>query len=281
MTIYNRFSELILEKHAMYQNNIPLKAEVEHFLEELLALLFPHFGKHEKCKNLSEIQNELSTIERLLTDIVEPLVASRGLSGGQVVLDFFAKLPYVYTLLWKDAEAIFKGDPAAESLDEVISAYPGFYAIYAYRVAHIFYRAKVPVFPRLITEYAHIKTGVDIHPGAEIGPSFFIDHATGIVIGETTVIGSNVKIYQGVTLGALSVSKVLADKKRHPTIEDNVIIYSSATILGGETVIGHDSVIGGNVWLTQSVPPHSVVYNTSEIRIQSKMTTDHTLMFHI
>ena len=158
---------------------------------------------------------------------------------------------------------------AAESVDEVISAYPGFRAIAIYRIAHEFYRMGVPLFPRILTESAHQRTGIDIHPGATIGRSFFIDHGTGIVVGETTTIGDSVKIYQGVTLGALSVDKTLASSKRHPTIEDNVVIYSNATILGGTTVIGHDSVIGGNVWLTESVPPYSVVYHKSEVHVRS------------
>jgi serine O-acetyltransferase len=177
-------------------------------------------------------------------------------------------------MLWLDAEAIEEGDPAAESVEEVVSAYPGFHAIAIYRIAHEFYALEVPIFPRLLSELAHQRTGIDIHPGATIGRSFFIDHGTGIVIGETSVIGERVKIYQGVTLGALSVEKSLSASKRHPTIENGVVIYSNATILGGETVIGHDSVIGGNVWLTESVLPYSVVYNRSEIRVRNREATE-------
>ena len=177
-------------------------------------------------------------------------------------------------MLWLDAEAILKGDPAAESVDEVVSAYPGFAAIAIYRIAHEFYELSVPIFPRILSEVAHQRTGIDIHPGATIGQSFFIDHGTGIVVGETTVIGEHVKLYQGVTLGALSVDKSLSSSKRHPTIEDNVVIYSNATILGGGTIIGHDSVIGGNVWLTQSVPPFSVVFNKSEVKVRNREKTD-------
>jgi serine O-acetyltransferase len=183
---------------------------------------------------------------------------------------FFSRLPEIHQLLWLDAEAIHAGDPAAESVDEVVSAYPGFFAIAVYRIAHVFYSLEVPIFPRILSEVAHQRTGIDIHPGAKIGRSFFIDHGTGIVVGETTIIGDNVKIYQGVTLGALSVDKSLCATKRHPTIEDRVVIYSNATILGGETIIGHDSVIGGNVWLTESVPPHSVVYHKSEIHVRNR-----------
>jgi len=183
--------------------------------------------------------------------------------------------------LWKDAQAIYDGDPAAESIDEVIIAYPGFLAISIYRFAHELYLLKIPLLPRLLSEYAHQVTGIDINPGAKIGDSFFIDHGTGIVIGETAEIGNNVKIYQGVTLGAMSVEKELAKMKRHPTIEDNVIIYSQAVILGGDTRIGHDSVIGGNVWLTQSVPPHSVVYHTSEVKVRKNGKFDAAIDFVI
>jgi serine O-acetyltransferase len=155
---------------------------------------------------------------------------------------------------------MYEGDPAAKSKSEVVRTYPGFYAIAAYRLAHELYRLGVQDIPRVITEHAHSKTGIDIHPAAKIGEHFCIDHGTGIVIGETTIIGNHVKIYQGVTLGALSVDKHDAETKRHPTIEDHVVIYAAATILGGETIIGHDSVIGGNVWLTQSVPAYSKIY---------------------
>ena len=152
------------------------------------------------------------------------------------------------------------------SLSEVILTYPGVEAIAAHRIAHFFYQSKIPILPRALSELTHGKTGIDIHPGARIGESFFIDHGTGVVIGETAIIGKNVKIYQGVTLGALSVDKSLAQKKRHPTIEDDCIIYSHATILGGETVIGEKSLIGGNVWITKSIPAQSIVYHKSEVR---------------
>ena len=168
-----------------------------------------------------------------------------------------------------DAEAAHKNDPAAKSLEEIYLAYPGFYAIAIYRLAHELYEEGFPLVPRLMTEYAHRQTGVDINPGAQIGNSFFIDHATGVVIGETAVIKDHVKIYQGVTLGALYVEKSLQNVKRHPTIESNVTIYANATILGGETVIGSNSIIGGNAWLTASVPPNSTVFHTPEIKIKT------------
>src|SRR5690606_33083175 len=161
----------------------------------------------------------------------------------------------------KDAEAAYQGDPAAQSLEEVIISYPGFFAVASHRIAHALLKLDIPLLPRLMAEYAHERTGIDIHPGAHIGESLFIDHGTGVVIGETTIIGKNVKVYQGVTLGALSVKKRLQNIKRHPTIEDDVVIYANSTILGGETVVGSGSVIGGNVWLTRSVPPQSKIFN--------------------
>jgi serine O-acetyltransferase len=184
-----------------------------------------------------------------------------------VVMRLFAKLPELRTLLNEDVLAAFTGDPAAKSVEEIIFSYPAIQAITTHRIAHELYREEVPMIPRMLSEHAHGKTGIDIHPGAQIGRSFFIDHGTGVVIGETCVIGNNVKLYQGVTLGALSLPRdhegmLIRHRKRHPTIEDNVTIYSGATILGGETVIGKGSVIGGNVWLVESVPPHSkVVYD--------------------
>lgn len=169
-------------------------------------------------------------------------------------------------MLLQDVEAMYMGDPAAKSKAEVIRTYPGFYALAAHRIAHCLLKNGVNLIPRIISEHAHRQTGIDIHPGAEIGDHFCIDHGTGIVIGETTTIGSHVKIYQGVTLGGLSVKKEDARKKRHPTIEDHVVIYANASILGGETVIGKGSIIGGNVWLTKSVPGNSKIY------YQAKMT---------
>jgi serine O-acetyltransferase len=177
----------------------------------------------------------------------------------------------IRNLVSLDLKAAFRGDPAAKSTEEVIVSYPGFDAIIVHRMAHFFWTAQVPLIPRIMSELVHGRTGIDIHPGADIGESFFIDHGTGVVIGETTVIGRNVKIYQGVTLGALSVKKEESDKKRHPTIEDDVTIYANATILGGETTIGRGCVIGGSVWLTESVPPDTLVYlKTGEMVFKKK-----------
>jgi serine O-acetyltransferase len=197
------------------------------------------------------------------------------------VTSFFGALPDIYKTLFEDAEAILASDPAARSLSEVIVAYPGFYATVIYRVSHCVWSLGVTILPRLFCEFAHSKTGIDIHPGAQIGKAFAIDHGTGIVIGESTVIGNNVKMYQGVTLGALNVLKESASTKRHPTIEDDVILYSGATILGGETVIGRGSIIGGNVWLTNSVPPNSVVYHKSEIKVKDREPFPEPLNFVI
>ena len=184
--------------------------------------------------------------------------------GHQLTVEFLRKLPELRTMLAKDIRAALEGDPAAKSYDEIIFSYPGIRAITIYRIAHELYRLNIPLMPRIMTEYAHSHTGVDIHPGAQIGESFFIDHGTGVVIGETCVIGNSVRIYQGVTLGAISLSKAevkkLRSKKRHPSIKDDVIIYANATILGGDTVVGEHSVIGGNVWLTHSVPPDTEVF---------------------
>jgi serine O-acetyltransferase len=183
---------------------------------------------------------------------------------AQVIADdLLGELPEIRSQLYLDVQAALAGDPAAKSEAEVIVAYPGLAAISAHRIAHFLYQREVPLLPRIMNEYIHHQTGIDIHPGATIGESFFIDHGTGVVIGETTIIGNHVKIYQGVTLGGLSVEKSMAGEKRHPTIEDDATIYAGATILGGDTVIGHDSIIGGNVWLIQSVPPFSRVYNSA------------------
>ena len=184
----------------------------------------------------------------------------------EIVDEFVAALPEVRRLVETDVQAAYDGDPAATSRMEVVMAYPGLYAVTIHRLAHVLYRLKVPIIPRVMSELAHSKTGIDIHPGATIGERFFIDHGTGVVIGETTIIGRNVRLYQGVTLGGLSFDKdsngaLVKGLKRHPNIEANVVIYANATILGGETTIGHDSEIGGNVWIKESVPPYSRVYN--------------------
>ena len=227
-------------------------------------LFASHEGKYDTEQKLAQQYSEIkNTFSALLFELVKNETIVKKHTG-----ELFYQLPEIYEALLLDAHAVLKFDPAAQSIEEVLVAYPGFYATSIYRIAHQLHKQGIKILPRLLSEYAHSKTGIDIHPGAVIGKSFFIDHGTGIVIGETSVIGDDVKIYQGVTLGALNVTKANASTKRHPTIEDNVIIYSGATILGGETVIGHSSVIGGNVWLTYSVPAHSIVYHKSEIKVR-------------
>lgn len=260
--------------------NLPGRESIAGIVQGLDELIFPGFRENQGLdhNNLKLITAEkVNHLAReLIREVEKSLsfsVRSGSLSCGHegchaaaelIVESFFEELPSIRRTLSLDMQANFRGDPAAKSFEEVILSYPGFQAITVHRLAHYFWKAQVPLIPRMMSEMVHGKTGIDIHPGAEIGESFFIDHGTGVVIGETTVIGKNVKIYQGVTLGALSVKKETAGKKRHPTIEDEVTIYSNATILGGETVIGAGSVIGGNVWITASVPPHTVVYTSSE-----------------
>jgi serine O-acetyltransferase len=257
-------------------DNLPSQESIEDILQGLSELMFPGFRENAGLDrdNLRLITGErvhhiarelIRAVEKSIVFSVRQGVFSCGNAGchaaAELIVDeFFDELPAIRHALILDMKAALKGDPAAKSEAEVILSYPGFEAIMVHRLAHFFWKCQVPLIPRMMSEQVHSRTGIDIHPGAEIGESFFIDHGTGVVIGETTVIGKDVKLYQGVTLGALSVKKELADKKRHPTLEDNVTIYSGATILGGETVIGRNSVIGGNVWLTHPVPPDSTVY---------------------
>lgn len=267
----------------LYRHNIaeectmPAKSDANRFINEIVQLLFPNSLPRDPDEYLLKFRDT----EVLLRKLLRCVHKSLGTSVSETVDVFFEKLPEVYSKLRMDAEAIYKFDPAAASIQEVVNAYPGFFAIAVYRIAHQLRIQGVPLLPRMIAEYAHSRTGIDINPGAKIGDSFFIDHGTGVVIGETTDIGNNVKIYQGVTLGALSVEKSLADRKRHPTIEDNVIIYAGSTVLGGRTVIGHDSVIGGNVWITESIPPFSVVYHKSQVKIRNSKLFDEPINFVI
>lgn len=247
-------------------------------LEDLQSVIFPGFTSPELMagRNIRFVTGQkLNEIVYLLTkEIQDSLIyiskmdsQGRGAAptshcfalAEKAALALIQELPQIRGKLIKDALAVLKGDPAAKSLGEVIICYPGLQAILVHRIAHFLYKNGIPVIPRVMSEHIHSKTGIDIHPGAQIGESFFIDHGTGIVIGETCVIGCNVKVYQGVTLGALSVQKDMQNKKRHPTIEDDVTIYAGATILGGDTVIGKGSVIGGNTWLTKSVAPYTTV----------------------
>lgn len=246
---------------AASRESYSLPTEANRVAEELthaaLALLFPHFATAGNSAP-DDVRDELEHLRRQLESF---LLAEHhdALWVAEVSAAFVGGLPELRGSLELDALAICEADPAARDVDEVLLAYPGFFSIACYRIGHALLRLGEKLLPRLITEFAHRQTGIDINPGATIGRSLAIDHGTGIVVGETTVIGDRVRLYQGVTLGALSVRKDLARQKRHPTLEDDVVIYANATILGGETVIGAGSVIGGNVWLTHSVPPGSVV----------------------
>jgi len=263
-------------RHVDYEP-IPSKESMINIIDTFMEILFPGYFTKEKLDPVNLSFHIGQCVSRLFSLLSEQVINSvrhdchrYNLScqecnekGFDISLKVLEEVPIIRDILASDVQAAYDGDPAAKSYDEIIFSYPGIYAITVYRVAHVLYRCDVPMLPRIMTEYAHSKTGIDIHPGAKIGECFVIDHGTGVVIGETTTIGKNVRIYQGVTLGALSLprdaGKQLRGKKRHPDIEDDVIIYSGATILGGDTVIGARSVIGGNVWLTSSVPPDTQV----------------------
>lgn len=251
----------------------PSPAEVATFFTDLLETLFADYAQLS-FESEKAFENHIMGLKAELHRILRYNPGQGSTEAISVCERFFQSLPSLYDKINQDVMAMFEGDPAARSREEVIRTYPGFYAIAAYRIAHELHRLGVPGIPRIITEHAHSRTGIDIHPGAIIGQHFCIDHGTGIVIGETAVIGDHVKLYQGVTLGALSVGKDDAEKKRHPTLEDNVVVYAGATILGGETTIGHHSVVGGNVWLTRSVPAFSKIYYQAKMYDGDKEETD-------
>jgi len=257
---------------------LPSREAVGEVLDGLREILYPgYFGRRNFTReNIRfHIGDRIWQVHRLLSEQIYLSIVHgcRHTAGqchtcsdvaGDLATEFLRRIPRLRQWLEGDVQALFDGDPAAKSLEEIIFSYPGLEAVTVYRVAHELWEMRVPLLPRIMTEIAHSATGIDIHPGARIGRRFFIDHGTGVVIGETTEIGDNVKIYQGVTLGALSFPKdekgaIIRGQKRHPTIGDNVTIYSGATLLGGETVVGKGSTIGGNVWLTHSVPPNAVV----------------------
>ena len=241
----------------MKSYNVCLKDTVKLFTKRLFYALFDAAQQQEHAVYLEE------TFLKILSKL--------NIENGKAHWDMFkTKLPEIRRKLDLDAIAFEKNDPASHCLEEIYLAYPGFYAISIYRLSHELYKQDIYILPRMMSEYIHGITGIDIHPGATIGESFYIDHGTGIVIGETSIIGKDVKIYQGVTLGGISVAKSLASTKRHPTIEDNVCIYANATVLGGDIVIGANSIIGANVWITQSVPENSLVTYQTEIKIRPK-----------
>jgi serine O-acetyltransferase len=269
-TLNRAFYDQLCAARRAHRLPFELRDRAEEFGRALLEFLFPHFARARRTE-LSDVTAEEARLRALLVPVLEE-------GQGQANL-FFAGLPAIYESLLADAEVMYQGDPAATSRDEVILAYPGFFAVALYRAAHALYQLDVALFPRLLSEVAHRETGIDIHPAARIGKRFAIDHGTGVVIGETALLGDGVRVYQGVTLGAAAVRKELSRIKRHPTIGNNVVIYANATILGGDTVVGDDSIIGGNVWLTHSVPPKSVITHREHER--RERPAEDLLEFHL
>ena len=260
-------------------SKLPSRSFIYKFTDDLIDMLFPIESTFAFKYEVAGEKEE--RLQRALKEILQPLNEKLALTPDEIAKKLFGTLSSIYDKLIMDAAFFMKSDPAAESIEEVIIAYPGFYAITVYRLAHELTKLNVPIVPRVISEYAHTRTGIDIHPAATIGTPFFIDHGTGVVIGQTTLIGDYVKIYQGVTLGALAVKKESQGAKRHPTIGDHVILYAGSCILGGDTNVGHDSVIGGNVWLTESVAPLSIVYHKSEVHIRDKSEMNEVIDFVI
>src|SRR5215212_2464292 len=279
---------------------LPSREAVAEIVSDLIEVLYPGYGRRQNL-HIGNIAYYVGSLVDALHDKLTqqiaralrhelcheaPHVDCEAIAQPKAV-ELLRRLPDVRKVLEQDVDAAFRGDPAARSHHEIIFCYPGLEAITVYRVAHELYRLGVPFIPRMMTEFAHSKTGIDIHPGARIGPGFFIDHGTGVVIGETCDLGRNVKLYQGVTLGALSFPRdgqgqLVRGKKRHPTLEDEVVVYANATILGGETVIGHHAVIGSNVWLTHSVAPYTrVLMEEPTLRIRQPEDRDGELMYHI
>ena len=264
----------------------PDKEVIIDMIGKLLRIVYPGFSRDKNYRIYNAHHNLSMLIEDVMYNLIKQVTivlreklpeAEATARAEQISLEFFRAIPGLRAVIQTDVEAFYDGDPAAYSTDEIVFCYPGIYAVTIYRLAHVLYTMGVPMLPRIMTEHAHSVTGIDINPGASIGNYFFIDHGTGIVIGETTVIGDHVKIYQGVTLGALTTrgGQSLRGKRRHPTIEDNVTIYAGASILGGTTVIGHDSVIGSNVFITHSIPPSTTVsVKSQELQIRSRAKTE-------
>jgi serine O-acetyltransferase len=254
-----------------------VRGRTETWLKKLLAALFPQFWREEfgDCGHLWPL---VGSLEKELRELLT-LFGLEQAKASETAHQFMTMLPQIHADLEQDASALERHDPAAKSVEEVKLAYPGFWAVSVYRIAHALDGLEVPLAPRIMSEWLHRQTGVDIHPKAQIGVPFMIDHGTGVVIGETTVIGREVKIYQGVTLGALSVRKEMADLKRHPTIEDEVVIYAGATILGGRTVIGKGSTVAGGAFLTVSIPPFSLVTRANEVRSMARPDADGFLAY--
>ncbi|MEN8157905.1 MAG: serine O-acetyltransferase [Bacteroidota bacterium] len=273
------FAERLSDFNTRYCKEVPSMVQTHEFVDDLIRTLFPI--KHNCTVDAGEIAIEMDRCAIKLRELLYTIRKSLEQTPEELVEAFFNEIPEAFEKLVFDAEAITRFDPAASCVEEIILCYPGFYCISVYRMAHILYKLGVPLLPRVMTEYAHGKTGIDIHPGATIETPFFIDHGTGIVIGETARIGKSVKLYQGVTLGALTVEKEMANTKRHPTIEDQVVIYAGSTILGGNTVIGHHTVVGGNTWITESVLPHSLVYRNHRVVVRDSKDFDTPIDFVI
>ncbi|MBA2647737.1 MAG: serine acetyltransferase [Pyrinomonadaceae bacterium] len=267
--------------HHLDRQPLPSHAETIRVLATIHELLFPGYVGTQGLTGADlsvHVESRMAWLYEALTEQIERAInhgqklntacTVAEIEAAQCAAEFLSRLPGLRQTLASDVQAAYDGDPAAVCLDEIIFSYPGIYAVMVYRLAHELFKLRVPLIPRIMTEHAHQRTGIDIHPGTRIGSSFFIDHGTGVVIGGTAIIGDNVKLYQGVTLGAFSFDKdaagrLIRNTKRHPTIEDDVVVYAGATILGGDTIIGHGSVIGGNVWLTHSVPPNTRVLQES------------------
>ena len=273
--------KIFFEKLSSYQSKNWVRAidsdVIFNWIDDLFFILFP-----EKPLDVNEIESlwikNTADFEKLLSKLS---INKSNDEISKISKQFYQIIPEVYESLQKDAQAILNTDPAADCISEIINSYPGFLAIAFYRISNAISNLEVKMLPRIISEYAHSKTGIDIHPNAKIDVPFIIDHGTGIVIGETCIIGKNVSIYQGVTLGALQVDKSMEDKKRHPTVEDNVIIYANATILGGSTIIGNNSVIGGNSFITKSVNPYSMVMQTNKNNIINQLENQENNFFSI
>ena len=275
-----------LKIHHLDRRPLPSHAEIIRVLVTMHELLFPGYIGAQGLMGESlhaHVESRMSWLFEVLTEQIsraidhgtkleDPCTVTE-LEASDCAVSLLSELPSLREVLASDVLAAYEGDPAATCKDEIIFSYPSIYAVMVYRIAHELHKMRIPLIPRIMTEHAHHRTGIDIHPGTQIGSRFFIDHGTGVVIGGTAIIGNNVKLYQGVTLGAFSFDKdaagqLVRNTKRHPTIEDDVVVYAGATILGGETVIGRGSVIGGNVWLTHSVPPGTrVVQESPNLRI--------------
>jgi serine O-acetyltransferase len=258
------FIDRLFQRQSQIAPCVPVP-RIAQWFDGMLGLLFPETSEL-RFADRAAFEDHVNALRNELRDLIScHMRSSTAEEHAEASRSFFEALECIKPMLDDDAQAMFAGDPAANSITEVVRSYPGFYAVAAHRLAHELLRLGVLQLPRSLSEHAHRLTGIDINPGATIGQHFCIDHGTGVVIGQTAVIGNRVKIYQGVTLGALSVNKEDASSKRHPTIEDDVVIYAGATILGGNTVVGRSSIIGGNVWLTRSVPPETKVYYAAKM----------------